>query len=118
MDTKKSLSKNIATTFHLQQWLKENIPNGQSSIAISLFLLIAHKNIKGEALTLKHVFNGLGFSEQGVRPHLSIFLKHGYCHLKKSSTDGRVKHIVATPLMISRIKEMSDLIDRIVSLLK
>jgi hypothetical protein len=114
MAKKNSLSKNIATTIHLHQWLKENIPNGQSSIAISLFLLIAHKNINGEALTLKFVFNGLGFSEQGVRPHLSIFLKYGYCHLKKSSTDGRVKHVVATPLMMRRVKEMCDYFDSVV----
>ena len=93
---------------------EKNIPNGNSSIAISLFLLIANKNVVGSAPTLKFVFNALGFSEQGVRPHLNALLKEGYCHLKKSNTDGRVKHIVSTPLMMSRIQEMSDFMDCVI----
>lgn len=97
----------------VHRWMSENIPNGHSSVAIALFLVIADGNLNQQPPSLKSLFNSLIYSEQGVRTHLSCFIDEGYVSLKISKKDKRVRLVVATPLMMSLVNEMSVFIDNV-----
>ncbi len=99
--------RHISTVFHQQLWMKDNFPSGHSSIAITLFLFIAKENMRGEPPSMKNIFVSLGFSEQVLRPHLFAFSRLGFCKLVPSSTDRRVKYVVATSKMIDLTNEFN-----------
>lgn len=97
----------IVAAHLLLRWMKSNIPNGHSSVAITLFLFIAMENLRGAPPSLKVVFASVDFSEHGVRPHIHAFLNSGLCELLPSHRDRRVKLLMATPLMVKKIQELS-----------
>jgi DNA-binding MarR family transcriptional regulator len=108
MSKKRKLIENFSLANSLHRWLSENIPNGQSSVAIALFFEIANGNLSKQPPSLKSLFNSLIYSEQGVRFHLKRFVDEGYVLLKVSKNDKRVRLVVATPLMMALINELSE----------
>jgi len=82
---------------------KELFPAPQSILAYEIFLNIVHHSMVGKPLTLIQLFHSVDFSETAVRGQLTKLINGGWCKLIGSSTDKRLKHVVAEPKLFELI---------------
>jgi hypothetical protein len=85
---------------NIHEWVKSNIPNGQSGLALELFTLISFTNLISEPVSLKVLFHSMSYSEAGIRKQLRRLIKDGWVYLEANSNDRRVKKIIAHETMM------------------
>lgn len=90
---------------HIRRWEDRHLPRSKSYIAFDLFILIGHSATVGEPMTLKELCNSLKHSERGIRYVLDQFIDGGWCVIVESEQDRRFRHIVATDLLKTRLRE-------------
>lgn len=82
-------------------WEEKNLPLSQSRIAFDLLLFIANAHYSEMHLTQKYLFNSLNYSERGIRYVLEQFVTNGWCEIVGSTSDKRVRHVVASEKLTS-----------------
>lgn len=92
----------------IRAWEDRNLPRSKSYIAFDLFILIGHSAVLEQPLTLKELFNSLRHSERGVRYVLDQFIDGGWCEIVGSDQDRRFRHVVATELLLTRLREYEE----------
>lgn len=90
---------------HIRKWEDRHLPRSKSYIAFDLFILLGHSATFEQPLTLKELFNSLSHSERGVRYVLDQFVDGGWCVIIGNEQDRRFRHVVATELLRTRLRE-------------
>ena len=99
----------------VRKWEQANLPLVQSALAYDLIVLIAHHNVLGTPLSLKHLFILLDYSEAGVRKHLRYLIHDGWISLEGVSNDKRIRVVIAKPKLLLTLKKYADLLSDVYS---
>lgn len=85
-----------ALTSLLEQTTQQ-LPIGHSLIPLNLLMMVVGARGDGVDLTVKGLFASLPYSVAGMRYHFKRLIEEGFITLVNSTTDARVKHVIATP---------------------
>jgi DNA-binding MarR family transcriptional regulator len=93
---------------HIRNWEDRHLPLSQSRIAFDLFVLIGHSHVAERPLTIKELLNSLKYSERGIRYVLDQFIDGGWCEIVGNQQDRRFRHVVATDLLRTKLREYEE----------
>jgi hypothetical protein len=94
----------------VRSWEDANLPMEQSTLAFDLISLVTHQTIHGAPISLKHLFISLNYSEAGIRKQLRRCIKEQWLRLVDSTTDGRVRLVIAEPKLVALFHEYGELL--------
>ena len=94
----------------VRSWEDANLPMEQSTLAFDLISLVAHQTIHGKPISLKHLFVSLNYTEAGIRKQLRRCIKEEWLRLDDSTTDRRVRLVIAEPKLVALFHKYGELL--------
>lgn len=74
----------------------QQLPVGHSLIPLNLLMVVVSARGDGVDITVKGLFASLPYSVAGMRYHFNRLIEEGFIALVNSTTDSRVKYVIAT----------------------
>ncbi len=88
--------KTIESAQAMREWSKKNLPFYESVVCYDLIIYISIQHLKGNDISVKHIFDALPHSYTAIRQHYLRLIKDGWIEVTNGSSDRRVKHIKPT----------------------
>lgn len=110
MQQVESLQPVTTAILQVRSWEDANLPMEQSTLAFDLISLVTHQTIHGKPISLKHLFISLNYSEAGIRKQLRRCIKEQWLRLDGSTSDGRVRLVIAEPKLVALFHKYGELL--------
>ncbi len=98
----------IELLYQLPIKAKQHLNIDTSLIPYSILITVIRHSIRNENLSVKSLFSQLPYSVMGVRHHFNRLIDSGWVELKESESDKRIKIIVPSEKLHSRINLLID----------
>jgi len=87
--------------------MRANFPAARSLLAIDILIHTADSTLRKHPTSMKELLGAIPFSEVGIRKQVSRLVKEGWLRIDHSSTDKRIRILVAEEKLLAVLQRYS-----------